>query len=500
MTTRHKSAIALAILATTPLLLNGLFVQAQDMPKPNGPIDVQADEQEFAPGRVIARGKVRVIYGDTTVRAPMATLFRDEAGSPKQAIFTGNPVLSQGSNMIRATKLTFNVKEARIIAEGRAHSEVTTTAMASAAPPSGGAQAASAKSKTKGAKPKPVVSVEATDTTGGETAAGGDSNAGGSEELSASSENADASKENLPAGKDEFAGKEKKPFAEKPPQRIITDADKQEFDRNTGRFEAIGHVHVRTGDIDVDANHLKLVYGTDNKPEAVVFTGDVSARTDRNETHADVMTYFLTTQRMQATGHVRSRVVQEKASAASDPSSPTAAAAPLTGMNNSILGGDAAYAASPKKDSLFDMAGSGGSEVLTIVSDSQDYNKESGRIDADGNVRLYYKETTGISPKITVVNNEYGQADRVIFMGRSQISQPGRRWIGDRITMVVADRKVLAEGNTRAIIVKVPPKPPDYSNLRQNIAPPPPKHEENNSRLARGRKMTKEIAGENKTR
>ena len=51
------------------------------------------------------------------------------------------------------------------------------------------------------------------------------------------------------------------------------------------------------------------------------------------------------------------------------------------------------------------------------------------------------------------MRNQDGQPQKVHFIGRSQITQPGKRWIADRITMTVADRKVLAEGNTKAYIL-----------------------------------------------
>ncbi|HNM49115.1 MAG TPA: hypothetical protein PKN86_05410, partial [Candidatus Obscuribacter sp.] len=90
---------------------------------------------------------------------------------------------------------------------------------------------------------------------------------------------------------------------------------------------------------------------------------------------------------------------------------------------------------------------------IIIVSDSQDYSKETGRLTAFGNVKIFYQDTVGIGPKVILVRNVEGQAERVYFVGRSQITQPGKRWIADKIVMTVADRKVLAEGNTRAIIL-----------------------------------------------
>ena len=53
-----------------------------------GQIDIKADEQEFADDHVIAKGKVRVDYGDTIINGPIATLYRDETGAASSAVFT----------------------------------------------------------------------------------------------------------------------------------------------------------------------------------------------------------------------------------------------------------------------------------------------------------------------------------------------------------------------------------------------------------------------------
>lgn len=346
----------------------------------SGPIDIRAEEQEFAQDQIIARGKVRVVYGDTTINAPKATLFRDEGGQPKLAIFVGNPKLKQGKNIINSQKLTFDIASATIIAEGQAHSEVLTNG------------------------------------------------------INGEEDNTEKTEEELQ--------KEKEKKAEDRPEKIITDSDKQIYDKNTGKFEAMGNVKVKTGDIDVNSNNLKLIYGTDNKAEAVLFTGNVVARREKNVTQADTMTYFLTTQRLQATGHVRSRVVQEKKEKAAAPAKSKTQIA----------------SAGAGKTGMFSFSEADGTSELILFSDAQDYNKQSGRVDAEGNVQVWYKDTQGKGPKVTMLCDEYGQAEKVIFTGRSQITQPGRRWIGDRITMTMEDRKVLAEGNTRAIIVQNKPQ------------------------------------------
>lgn len=331
-----------------------------------GPIDIIADEQEFAEDHVLAKGKVRVTQGDTIIDGPIAKLFRDESGAASKAVFTGSPRLVQGKNKINAARLTFEIKTSRILAEGSAHSEVYTDDGIS--------------DKSEGGAP----------------------------------------------GSD----------------KIITDSQIQEYERESGRFEAHGNVRVVTGDIKVNSKHMKIVYGTNRKPEAAIFTGDAVAVQNKNVTQADSITYFLTTQRLQATGHVRSRVIEEKEKSDAGDS------------------GDTRKAAAENGEKFVSFGGSSGSseQPILIYSDAQDYNKQTNRMDAVGNVRIYYEDSVGKGPRVAMLKDAEGRPERLIFTGRSQVTQPGRKWIGDKITLMVADRKVLAEGNTKAVIVQNKPK------------------------------------------
>ena len=97
-----------------------------------------------------------------------------------------------------------------------------------------------------------------------------------------------------------------------------------------------------------------------------------------------------------------------------------------------------------------------------MVSDSQDYNKDPGRLDATGSVKIFYQDTVGLGPKVVLLRNADGQAEKIYFIGRSQITQPGKRWIADKIVMTVNDRKVLAEGNTKAFLLQKRPGAPSH--------------------------------------
>lgn len=385
------------ILLTVWLGQTLLPVAAQEAPAAQGPIDITANEQEFSGESVIARGNVRVVYKDSVILAPQATLFRDAGGNPNKAIFTGHPRLTQGTNRIDAEMLTFEIAAQKIIASGRAHSEVESSS----------------------------------DESEGTAGLGSESGA---------------------------KAKDGKPAAQKV-ERIITDSDKQEYDQATGRFEAIGHVNVKHGDINVKADKLQLVYGADNKPETAVFTGNVTATQNKNSTAADNITYSLTTRRLQATGNVRSKVIQEKKETAKKPG-PTASADFLTSAANAAP--TATAPAASKKAIAFDGSFEAGGEEkpLFIDSDTQDYSKDNGRVSANGHVKVTYGETVGIGPVVVLTRTADGQPDKVYFNGRSQISQPGRRWIADQITFIVAEKRVIASGNSKAMILQTKPQQP----------------------------------------
>lgn len=376
----------------------------------DAPIDIQANEQEFAGNEVIAKGNVRVTYKDSVVVGPMAQLFRGPDGQPQKAIFTGHPHLTQGRNRIHADTLVFEIATGQVIADGHAHSEVNPSAQDDATADADNGQ------DMEGAPPK------------------------GQKGKVAKASETDLLDGTVP---DTTAKKSKiKPSHAQSPEMMITDADHQEYFKDGGKFEARGHVRVKTQDIVVKADKLNLVYGLDNKPETAVFTGNVDATQFDNNTKADLMTYFMSTQRLQATGNVKSRVIQRKAD---DPKK-----GGLTAPKGDEVAIDAAALGDTPED-----------QIILINSDAQDYTKETGRIAAQGNVRIKCGEITGYGPHVVVVRNEEGQAEKVLFTGRSQINQPGKRWIGDRITFNVLDKKVLAEGNTRAIIVQNPGKKPD---------------------------------------
>src|SRR6516164_3157709 len=95
-------------------------------PQASAPVDIQAKEQDFADDQVIARGDVKVVYKDSVITGPQATLFRDAGGQPQKAIFIGHPYLTQPDSKMNADTLIFEIANSRVIAQGHAHSETST--------------------------------------------------------------------------------------------------------------------------------------------------------------------------------------------------------------------------------------------------------------------------------------------------------------------------------------------------------------------------------------
>ncbi len=440
-------------------------------PQASGPIDIQANEQEFLDAIVLAKGNVTVTYKDSIVKAPEAKLFRDPNGQPQKAIFVGHPYLTQNDNKISADTLIFEIAESKFIAQGNAHSEVSSEGDAQvdpkAPPGKSGKMENKKENKSEGiakgemnskneANSKTLAAAKGSNSSKQPFAwpqASDDQNA-----FQKPTNNITASQPGNkviePSNKANESGK--KPSTDKTakegtPEKIITDSDYQEYSKESGKFDASGHVHVIHGEVSVFADKLKLVYGNDGKPETALFNGHVNAFQGTNNTQAETVTYYLATKRLQAAGNVHSRMIQKQ-----DGSENKGA------TNKKVVG------AQPNAGGAIAAPNATGiqsdEDPIIVVSDAQDMNQNTGKMTAEGNVRVYYQDMTGAGPKVLLLRNADGRAEKVIFTERSQVSQPGKRWIADRITMAIATKKILAEGNTKAFIIGTPGRPAPQAN------------------------------------
>ena len=194
-------------------------------------------------------------------------------------------------------------------------------------------------------------------------------------------------------------------------------------------------MRVKRGDLFVKADNLVMYYGADGNPETAMFKGNVTVLQYPNETYSDNVTYGLNTNRLQANGHVKSKVIQNP-------------------NNDAKKNNDDEETVAQKTDEKKQ-----GSSDIVVTSDAQDYSSTNGRITAIGNVKLSSDETSGSGPKMVMMRNEEtGKTDRIIFYGRSQVKQSGKSWIADHIEMDMSSKKVIASGNTKAVILQTKKK------------------------------------------
>ncbi len=401
----------------------------------------------------MAKGDVTVTYKDSIVKAPEAKLFRDPSGQPQKAIFIGHPFLTQNDNKINADTLIFEIADSKFIAQGNAHSEVSsegdTQLDAKASPGKVNKIENKKENKSDG-------TIKAEGSTKNIVASKGSNNSKQPFAWPQASDDQNAFQKPVsniatsPHG-DNTIETSKKASTDKTgkaaPEKIITDSDYQEYSKESGKFDASGHVHVIHGEISVFADKLKLVYGTDGKPETALFNGHVNAFQGTSNTQAEMVTYYLATKRLQATGNVRSKMLQKQ----DGTDNKGGTNKKVVGTKPNAGGAIAAPTATVQQNS---------EDPIIVVSDSQDMNQNTGKMSAEGNVRVYYQDMIGAGPKVLLLRNTDGRAEKVIFTERSQVSQPGKRWIADRITMAIATKKILAEGNTKAFIIGSPSKPP----------------------------------------
>ena len=93
--------------------------------------------------------------------------------------------------------------------------------------------------------------------------------------------------------------------------------------------------------------------------------------------------------------------------------------------------------------------------VITVRSNFQQYNKAKNTLVASNNVHVTYKDYVADGPKASVFPGADGKLNKVVFSGRSKITQEGRTIEADRITMTIKPKDFHAEGHVKTFIPNV---------------------------------------------
>lgn len=65
-----------------------------------------------------------------------------------------------------------------------------------------------------------------------------------------------------------------------------------------------------------------------------------------------------------------------------------------------------------------------------------------------GNVKIKYKGAIIEAPEGTITTNDKGEQDKAVFIGRTKLKLNDRRLEADKITVLIKDKTIYAEGNT----------------------------------------------------
>ena len=90
---------------------------------------------------------------------------------------------------------------------------------------------------------------------------------------------------------------------------------------------------------------------------------------------------------------------------------------------------------------------------LYVTARFQQYNKNANNIIAGGNVKIKYKDYTAVGPKAQVfIDSATQKPNKVVFTGRSKITQNASTVEADVITMTMNPKEFNATGNVKTSI------------------------------------------------
>lgn len=89
---------------------------------------------------------------------------------------------------------------------------------------------------------------------------------------------------------------------------------------------------------------------------------------------------------------------------------------------------------------------------IRVTSDVQQYHSPTGVITAEGHVTVHYEDVTITSNKALLRTGGSGAADRVVFLGNAVLRQKDSQVRGERITIVMANKNIVAEGGVKTTV------------------------------------------------
>ena len=93
---------------------------------------------------------------------------------------------------------------------------------------------------------------------------------------------------------------------------------------------------------------------------------------------------------------------------------------------------------------------------IQVWSNRQQYDKKTNVMMAAGDVHVIYQDYDAKGPKASVYPDpKTNKPNKVVFVGRSKITNQGRTIEADRIEMIIEPKNFFAEGNVKTFIPNI---------------------------------------------
>jgi len=185
---------------------------------------------------------------------------------------------------------------------------------------------------------------------------------------------------------------------------IVIEANKQNYNAKDNMTHFEGDVKVTSKDITVTGPKAVMKINANNKPEYALFVNNPIAKkitpTSKSQIKANIMRLSLIDNIVKAEGNVFSEVTETS------------------------------------------------SPVMTMKSDTQEYDISSNTIIAKGNVEINYKELKTKSNEAMILVDKAGKPQQVRLMGSAKVIQDKSIVDADSFIYNPANNEVIAHGNT----------------------------------------------------
>ncbi len=193
---------------------------------------------------------------------------------------------------------------------------------------------------------------------------------------------------------------------EKGEPTVIVTADTQEYDNKTNTMKAKGSVIINYEDVQAYADYAEVNLNKQNDVQKLTLIGNAIVKQGDSKVKANKFVHYADKKLTTATGRVFSDINTKDAK-------------------------------------------------IKVWSDYQQVNQLANTISASGHTKVEYEDYVAVGPKATVYPNKENKLNRVVFMGRSKITNKGYSIEANKIEMTMDPKDFKAEGEVKTLLQDV---------------------------------------------